>query len=222
MQNPHNSFTKMHNQKQYLPALPEHRDSAMQIFRTSNDISTPEKLALVLSDESIARYKDIPEGPRKLWIGSQIYALCMILHYQPPAALDVEIDSAFADQMIMENEGIRCLKQVEMQEAFRRGISREYGDFYGITASSLIAFLEGYLRSEKRAKAVSMLYKKEREQEQKKDEMFWKAIHEARQRGFNIPDIEREPDESAERHRQRTVTQLEELLRQHNEGQHTE
>ena len=190
----------------------------MQIFRTNNDISTPEKLALVISDGTIARYADIPEGPRKLWIGSQIYALCMILHYQPPAPMDVEIDSAFADQMIMEDEGIRALKQVEMQEAFRRGISKEYGDFFGITAASLIGFLEGYMRSEKRAKAVGILRKQERDEQAAKDAKFWRAIHEARQRGFELPDIERLPAESAERHRQRTTRQLEELLNQYNNG----
>ena len=191
----------------------------MQIFRTNNDISSPEKLACVISDTAIARYKEIPEAPRKLWLGSQIYALCMILHYQPPAALDVEIDSSFADQMIMEDETLRALKQVEMQEAFRRGISGEYGEFYGITASTLLRFLNGYRQSEKRAKAVAILHRQAQEEAKRKDAMFWKAIHEARQRGFDLPDIERLPSESDERHRQRTCQQLGALLDEFNNEQ---
>ena len=188
----------------------------MQIFRTNNDISTPEKLAMVISNESIARYKDIPEGPRKLWIGSQIYALCLILHYQAPSPMDVEIDSAFADQMIMDDESIRCLKQVEMQEAFRRGISKEYGEFYGITASSLVQFLKGYKASEKRAKAISILYNQEQKEMKEKDARFWAAIEEARRNGYDLPIFLHSPMEDDKQHQERIARQREQILNAHN------
>lgn len=186
----------------------------MQIFRTNNDISTPEKLALVISNESIARYKDIPEGPRKMWIGSQIYALCLILHYQPPTPMDVEIDSAFADQMIMDDESIRCLKQVEMQEAFRRGISREYGEFFGITASSLVGFLKAYKGCEKRAQAMALLYNQEQKKLKAEDKLFWKTLEEARKNGFEIPTLESTPFEDDKQHQERIARQREEIIKQ--------
>ena len=151
--------------KMYLAPVDNHQQAAMQIFQTTNDISTPEKLAALLSNQTIARYKDVPPAIRKAWIGTQIYALCLILHYQTPNPMDVEIDSAFADQIIMEDEeGVCSLRQVEMQEAFRRGISKEYGDFYGITPATLLQFLKGYRKSEKRQKAIAILYANEKQE----------------------------------------------------------
>lgn len=185
----------------------------MQIFRTNNDISTPEKLALVIADESIARYKDIPEAPRKLWIGSQIYALCMILHQQPPTPIDVEIDSSFADQMIMGDEGLCCLKQVEMQEAFRRGIAKEYGEFYGVTASTLVQFLKAYRIGEKRAQAMSQLYIREQKKLKEEDELFWKTLAKAKEQGFEIPSFNHSPFEDDKQHKERIAKQREEILK---------
>ena len=183
----------------------------MQIFRTSSDISTPEKLALVISNQSIARYRDIPETPRKTWIGSQIYGLCMILHYQAPAAFDVAIDAEMADQMIMEDTSLRSLKQVEMQEAFRRGISKEYGEFYGITASSLVQFLKGYIKGEKRAEAISILYKQEQKKRKEEDELFWETMEWAKAHGYDIPTFQHTPFEDDDQHRKRIEQQRKEI-----------
>ena len=188
----------------------------MQIFRTNSDISTPEKLAMVISDQSIARYRDIPEEPRKLWLGSQIYALCLILHYQPPSPMDVEIDANFADQMIMDDESVRSLKQVEMQEAFRRGIAREYGDFYGITASTLVQFLRAYRTSEKRAQAITLLYNQEQKELKEKDARFWEAIEEARRNGYDLPLFLHSPMEDDRQHQERIARQREEILKAQN------
>lgn len=184
----------------------------MQIFRTSSDISTPEKLALVISNQSIARYKDIPDTPRKTWIGSQIYGLCMILHYQAPAAFDVAIDAEMADQMIMEDTALRSLKQVEMQEAFRRGIAKEYGEFYGITASSLVQFLKGYIRGEKRADAMALLYKKEQKKREDEDKLFWQTLARAREDGMiELPEFQHSPFEDDKQHRERIEQQRKDI-----------
>ena len=150
---------------QYLPVIRNQQALVTQFFQTSSDVSTPEKLAAVIEDTSVARYKDLPENIRKDWITSQIFTLCYILHYQQPNPLDVKVDAAFADQMIMDDEGASALKQVEMQEAFRRGIAKEYGDFYGITAQSLIQFLKGYRASSKRLQALSILYDKDQKRQ---------------------------------------------------------
>ena len=199
-----------------LPA-PTHRDSALQIFQTSSDISTPEKLAAVIANESVARYKDIPEKERKIWIGSQIYALCMILHYQAPSAIDVSVDAEFADKMIMEDEGLRCLRQVEMQEAFRKGIGKDYGEFYGITPTSLLQFLKGYRNGEKRAKAMSILYAEEQKKLKDGDKLFWETVEWAKQHGYEIPEFKHTPLEDDNQHAQRIARQREEILRNINQ-----
>lgn len=186
----------------------------MQIFQTSSNISTPEALAVVIADNSIARYKDIPEEQRKLWIGSQIYGLCLILHYQAPSPQDVEFDCAFADRMIMEDTSICCLKQVEMQEAFRRGIAKEYGDFYGITATSLVNFLNGYIKGEKRAKAILILHQQEQQKLKDDDARFWAELAKAREEGLiELPEFSHSPFEDDQQHRERLAKQREEILK---------
>lgn len=212
--------------KKYLPVLPQHRDSAIQIFQTSSDVSTPEKLAVVIADPTIARYKDLPADTRQLWLGSQIYALCLILHYQAPVAEDVKLDCAFADQMIMDDEGIQCLKQVEMQEAFRRGIAREYGEFYGITASSLVGFLKGYRKSAKRQEAISILYQKqqaeERENRKREQAAYEEIAQHCIERGIYLPGLrpgtldKQLTKEDSEAHRQKIARQREEILKAQN------
>ena len=187
----------------------------MQIFQTSSDISTPEKLAALLSNQAIARYKDLPPGIRKAWIGTQVYALSLILHYQTPNPMDVEIDSAFADQIIMEDE-VASLRQVEMQEAFRRGIAKEYGDFYGITPATLLQFLKGYRASEKRQQAIAILYAKEKEETISQEK---RLEYELRAHGLQLPfwksarDKKTVTREESEEHRKKIALQRETILK---------
>lgn len=209
------------NSKMYLSPVQDHQQAAMQIFQTSNDISTPEKLAVFLSNRAIARYKDVPQETRIAWLGTQIYALCLILHYQTPNPLDVEIDSRFADQMIMEDQdGVSSLRQVEMQEAFRRGIAREFGDFFGITPAGLLQFLKGYQRCEKRQKAIAILYAKEKKETLAKEKIL---EYELRARNLQLPFWKSSrkntvtPEES-EAHRQMIARQREEILKAQNDG----
>ena len=202
--------------KKYLAPVSDHQQAAMQIFQTNNDISTPEKLAALLSNQAIARYKDIPPAIRKAWIGTQIYALCLILHYQAPNPLDVDIDSAFADQIIMEDE-VSSLRQVEMQEAFRKGIAKEYGEFYGITPSSLLQFLKGYRGCEKRKQAIAILYAKEKEETISAEK---RLEYKLRAHGLQLPfwKSSRKKEvskEESEAHRKKIAQQREDILKCH-------
>ena len=202
--------------KKYLAPVADHQQAAMQIFQTSSDISTPEKLAALLSNQAIARYKDLPPAIRKAWIGTQIYALSLILHYQTPNPMDVDIDSAFADQIIMEDE-VASLRQVEMQEAFRRGIAKEYGDFYGITPATLLQFLKGYRASEKRQQAIAILYAKEKEETISAEK---RLEYELRAHGLQLPfwKSSRKKEvskEESEAHRKKIAQQREDILKRH-------
>ena len=188
-----------------------------QFFQTSSDVSTPEKLAEVIADESVARYRDLPEQLRREWIMSQIYTLCYILHYQQPNALDVRVDATFADQMIMDDEGASALKQVEMQEAFRRGIAKEYGEFYGITAQTLVQFLKGFRTSAKRQQAIGILYNREQKRIAEEKEKENRLYYELQARGFVNPWGKKEkkvvtPEESAA-HRAKVAKQAEGILK---------
>lgn len=191
----------------------------MQIFQTSNDISTPEKLASVISNPSIAKYRDIPEAIRKKWIGTQIYALCLILHYQAPSPVDVEVDCAFADQMIMDDKGLAALTQVEMQEAFRRGISKEYGEFYGITPSTLVGFIKAFRNSPKRQEAIAILYAQQKRKEMSAKEQENRLLYELKSHGLQLPfwKSNREKKvvtkEESEAHRQKIAEQRDAILK---------
>ena len=145
-----------------------------------------------------------------------MYALSLILHYQTPNPMDVDIDAAFADQMFMDDEeGVSSLRQVEMQEAFRRGISKEYGDFFGITPASLLQFLKGYRECEKRKKAIAILYAKQKEETISQEK---RLEYELKARGFVNPWGKKEkkkitPEES-EAHRKKIAQQREQILKQ--------
>lgn len=201
---------------QYLPVIRNQQALVTQFFQTNSDVSTPEKLAAVIEDEAIARYKDLPAEIRKDWIISQMFTLCYILHYQQPNPLDVQVDAAFADQLIMDDDGASALKQVEMQEAFRRGIAKEYGEFYGITAQTLIQFLKGYRGSNKRQRAIAILYEQEQKRIAGEKERENRLMYELRLHGFVNPWGKKEKkgvtEEESAAHREKVRRQAEEIL----------
>ena len=190
--------------------------SVTQFFQTSSDVSTPEMLAGVIASPSIARYKDLPKELRIDWLKSQIYTLCYILHYQRPAPIDTTVDATFADQMIMDDEGIQCLKQVEMQEAFRRGIAKEYGEFYGITAQTLVQFLKGFRTSAKRQQALAILYNQEQKRIATAKEQENRLMYELKLHGFVNPwgkkDKKGVTAEESAANREKVRRQAEEIL----------
>ena len=200
----------------YLPVIKDQETSVMQFFQTSSDISTPEMLANVIANTSIARYKDLPKELRIDWLKAQIYTLCYILHYQRPAPIDTTVDATFADQMIMDDSGISALKQVEMQEAFRRGIAGEYDKFYGITAQSLVQFLKGYRTGAKRQQALAILYNQEQQRVADEKLKENRLLYELKLHGFVNPWGKKEKKgvtaEESAAHREKVRRQAEEIL----------
>lgn len=197
--------------------MSQEQETALQIVRTSSRIATAEQLAVVLQTEP--RFYSLDNGTRVAWLGQQIIALNYMVHSQKlPNEYDLFIESSMLDQAIMEDEGLRGLTQVEMQEAFRRGISREYGDFYGITAPSLIGFLNAYKKSEKRSQAIAILYSQEQKKLREEDELFWETLNAARKAGFEIPTFPHSPFEDDKQHQERIRRQREEILKAQNNG----
>ena len=196
--------------------MSQEQDTALQIVRTSSRIATAEQLAVVLQTEP--RFYSLDNGTRVAWLGQQIIALNYMVHSQKlPNEYDLFIESSMLDQAIMEDEGLRGLTQVEMQEAFRRGISREYGDFYGITVPSLIGFLRGFRDCDKRMKAITILHSQEQQKLKAEDELFWKTLAEAKEKGvIELPEFPHSPFEDDKQRSQRLARQREEILKTQN------
>lgn len=196
--------------------MSQEQETALQIVRTSNRIATAEQLAAVMQAEP--RFYALETGSRVAWLGQQIIALNYMVHSQrTPNEYDLFIESSTLDQAIMEDEGLRGLTQVEMQEAFRRGISREYGDFYGITAPSLIGFLRAFRTCDKRMKAIAILHSHEQQKLKAEDELFWKTLAEAKEKGLiDLPEFPHSPFEDDNQRSQRLARQREEILKTQN------
>lgn len=188
--------------------ITQEQQVALDIIRTSNSIATAEQLAALIVNPTVPKYGQLPEGARRRWLGQQIIGLNYIAHSsRAMTEVDLTIETTMLDQIIMDNGSLRSLTQVEMQEAFRRGIAKEYGDYYGITASSIAGFLNGFLRGEKRQKAKAILYEREQKELREGDARFWKELSEAKERGVEIPLFNHGPFEDDEQHKKRIEQQ---------------
>ena len=167
------------------------KQTAMEIISAGKKIDTPERLAELRMDKSVPHYKDVSPQERVAWLGAQLFGLSLLAHIRVDGDT-VIIDATMLDTEIMEDNLLRDLTFVEMQEAFRKGLNGEYGEYFGLTSVSLLMFLNGFLRSEKKMKA-SAIVRKAREQEQKaKDERFFKALYQAEADGkIKLPDFSR-------------------------------
>lgn len=196
--------------------MSQEQETALQIVRTSNRIATADQLAAVMQTEP--RFYALETGSRVAWLGQQIIALNYMVHSQKmPNEYDLFIESSTLDQAIMEDEGLRGLTQVEMQEAFRRGISGEYDKFYGITAPSLIGFLRAFRTCDKRMKAITILHSQEQQKLKAEDELFWKTLAEAKAEGkIELPEFPHSPFEDDKQRSKRLARQREEILKAQN------
>lgn len=207
------------------------QQTAMQIANSGNKISTPEQLAELrlarLDNGNFAypRYKDGSDTQRLSWLNRQLLGLALIAH-QTVDPTSIKIDLLTLDNGIMENTNLRELTLPEIQEAFRKGVNREYGDYYGLTSPSLFGFLTGFLKSEKKQAATAIIHHREIKEQQEKDARFFRELYEAKQKGLiDLPDFHGALDDagparkktySAEElaaHRERVRQQAEEILK---------
>lgn len=200
---------------------------ALSFLQTSSSIATPKQLAeyrnelvkapngeLVLAHP---RYGQLPIASRVNWMKDQLMVLSFLRHIKDPNPLDILIDAQAVDSAIMESSDYRALTQLEMQEAFRRGINGEYGEFFGITAASLTGFLRGYMKAEKWQAMKAICYAEEQKRIAEEREKENRLHYELRLRGFVNPWGKKEkkvvtPEES-EAHRRLIEKQREEILK---------
>lgn len=155
----------------------------MRIISSGGDIATAEDLARIRLETDKdgrrvhPRYGDGRDEQRLSWLNRQFLGLALIAHQTVDPAT-IRVDLLTLDREIMEHSVLRELTLVEMQEAFRRGIFKEYGDYYGLTAVSLAGFLKGFARSEKKVAASSIIYRLGAKKEQEDRARFFRELHE--------------------------------------------
>lgn len=170
-----------------VPATQE-QQTALQILRTSSSIATPEQLAALIKNPDVPRYCNLDNDARLAWLCDQINALNYMTHSaRASSEIDLLVEASMIDQAVMDDNAIRWLTQVEMQEAFRRGITKEYGEFFGITASSIVQFLRGFMSGEKRQRAKAIIRDEEARKEREGQQRFWAEIERMKAEGKFTP-----------------------------------
>ena len=196
---------------------------ALQFLQTTNDIATAEQLAMVRMNPQIPRYGQLPIATRVNWMKDQLFVLSYLRHIKDPNPLDILIDAQSTDKSIMESDEYRHLTQVEIQDAFNKGINGEYGDFFGITTSTLSGFLRGYMKAEKWQKAKAIVYSREKERQEEEERRLHRAIYEKRLKEFKMPfwpttrGKKGVTAQESEEHRKKIAQQREEILKHHEE-----
>ena len=194
----------------------EEQTTALQVIRMTNDISTPAKLAAVISNPNALRYYQLSGEERIRWLANQINLMNLMCHNKATTEMDIAIDAALTDRCIMDQSILRALTLVEIQEALQNGICREYGDFYGITAPSIISFLRGFLKSEKKIRAEAIAYENQKKAKEEATSRFWKEIFRAvHEDGFELPEFTNNVDleEAYKKHRRMIASQREVIYR---------
>lgn len=211
------------------------QETALQISKASSKIATAEQLAdlraakLADGRNAFPRYREGGDNERLSWLNKQYFGLSLISHIGiDPVTIKVDITTL--DDEIMSDSYLRELTLVEMQEAFRKGLNGEYGEYFGLSSVSLLKFLKGFLRSEKKAAASAIFHKRMAKAEQEANERFYKKLYEAQKAGkIELPDFSHMringqqakkvyTSEESAAHRERVRQQAEAILKQANQG----
>ena len=156
-----------------------------------------------MANPDVPKYGALDESARITWIGKQISALNYMAHVtREVSEIDLLVEAKMLDAAVMADGGLRSLTQPEMQEAFRCGVTKDYGDYYGITAASLAGFLRSFIKSDRRKRAAAIIHENEERERLEGERRFWQAMYEAkRERGLELAAGEKIRFETAEDHR---------------------
>lgn len=199
--------------------LAERQQAALKTYRTnSSPVRTGEALADLRTDGVTPHYQYIADEDRKDWVVQEIFTLGFLSHSNIDAAV-VMLDAGAFDEAVMRDNAMRDLTLVEMHEAFVAGFTGDYGDYFGITARSLVGFLRGYLRSEKKLESARIIQKRDEQAEAERTARFWRELNQAEKEGrITIPKFgsgkeARRSMTDAERkaHREKIAGQAEEI-----------
>ena len=204
----------------------EFRQEAGVMIRTNSKVRTSEQLAQYLLDPSARRYRQGDEEKRRQWLFRQIGACHVLVHTKPeniPTWDVLTIDTDTLDAAMMEDPVIANLTAVEIQDAFRAGVTGVYGEFYGISPKTLLGFLKSYVSSEKKIEAHRLISMNHEREDREAAERMRKAIQQLKDDGKFVPTWgpdydfsggKKKAEDSAE-HRKIIEKQREEILKRY-------
>ena len=163
------------------------RQEAGKIVRTNSKIGTPELLADHLLSPSARRYRQGEEGKRKEWLYQQMGACYFLNHQKLPSWDTMTIDTDVLDASMIDDPVIANLTSVEIQDAFRAGVTGVYGEFYGISPKSLLGFLKTYIASDKKVEAHRMITMRQEKDDKEANERLWAEIQAQKAKGMFVP-----------------------------------
>jgi len=162
------------------------REAGLMV-QTNNKVGTVEKLAAHLLSPNARRYRHGEEDRRKRWLFRQIGACYFIAHQKQPAWDAMTIDTDMLDASMMDDPVISNLTSVEIQDAFRAGVTGVYGEFYGVSPKSLLGFLKSYVASEKKIEAHRMITQRQMQEDKAANERLWAEIQAQKAKGMFVP-----------------------------------
>ena len=162
------------------------REAGLMV-QTNNKVGSVEMLAAHLLSPNARRYKQGEDDKRKQWLFRQIGACYFIAHQKQPAWDAMTIDTDMLDASMMEDPVVSNLTSVEIQDAFRAGVTGMYGEFYGISPRSLMGFLKSYIASEKKLEAHRLIARRQEKEDRKANERLWAEIQAQKAKGMFVP-----------------------------------
>ena len=165
----------------------EIRKAAGTMVRTNNRVGTAVMLAEHLLDQRARRYRQGEQTRRKEWLYNQIGACYFISHQNFPSWDALSIDTEMLDASMMDDPTISNLTSVEIQDAFRAGVTGVYGEFYGISPKTLLGFLKSYIASEKKLEAHRLITHRQVQEDKEANERLWREIQEQKKNGMFVP-----------------------------------
>ena len=158
------------------------------MVQTNNKVGNAQLLAAHLLDPSSRRYREGANGKRQQWLYRQIGACYVLAHAKFPTGWEtLTIDTDMLDASMMEDPVIANLTSVEIQDAFRAGVTGVYGEFYGISPKTLLGFLKSYIASEKKLDAHRLITYQQEKEDKEANERLWREIQKKKAEGLFVP-----------------------------------
>lgn len=157
------------------------------MVQTNSRVGTAAMLAEHLLDPRARRYRQGEPTKRKEWLYNQIGACYFISHQNFPSWDSLSIDTDMLDASMMDDAVISNLTSVEIQDAFRSGVTGVYGEFYGISQKTLLGFLKSYIASEKKIEAHRLITHRQEQEDKEANERLWREIQEQKAKGMFVP-----------------------------------
>lgn len=146
-------------------------EKSIQIYdQTSNDLPrvvTAASIAKVREDaQRYPRYSSILAALRLEWLAMNIQICFHLLHINKYEEDDTEatVMAEALDSRMLKDQYMSDLTLPEIKEAFMSGIFGDYGEFYGLTASTLYGFLKAFINSPEKKAAAAIINANKKDQ----------------------------------------------------------